>query len=82
LLGTLEIRTCGRTVICRGFGAHAAGLGCVFTRGLFASGVLTRFACTFAAVTAIAVTRAAFAALVVFGSAGAFGRGVAVGRLV
>jgi hypothetical protein len=82
LLGTLEIRTWSRTVICRGFGAHAAGFGCVFTRGLFASGVLTRFACAFAAVTAVAVTRASFAALIVFGCAGAFGCGVAVGRLV
>jgi hypothetical protein len=82
LLGTLEIRTWSRTVICRGFGAQAAGFGCVFNWGLFASGVLTRFACAFAAVTAVAVTRAPFAALVVFGCAGAFGCGVAVGRLV
>jgi hypothetical protein len=82
LLGTLEIRTWSRTVIGRGFGAQAAGLGCVFTRGLFASGVLTRFSSAFAAVTAVAVARAAFAALVVFGCVGAFGCGVAVGRLV
>jgi hypothetical protein len=82
LLGTLEIRTWSRTVLSRGFGAQAAGLGCVFTRGLFASGVLTRFSSAFAAVTAVAVARAAFAALVVFGCAGAFGCGVAVGRLV
>jgi hypothetical protein len=82
LLGTLEIRTWRRAVIGRGFGAQAAGLGCVFSWGLFASGVLTRFACAFAAVAAVAVTRAAFAALAVFGCVGAFGCGVAVGRLV
>jgi hypothetical protein len=82
LLGTLEIRTWSRAVISRGFGAQAAGLGGVFTRGLFACGVLTRFASAFAAVTAVAVTRAAFAALTVFGCAGAFGRGVAVCCLV
>jgi hypothetical protein len=82
LLGTLEIRTWSRTVICRGFGAQAAGLGCVFSWGCLACCVLTCFTCAFAAVAAVAVTRAAFAALTVFGGAGAFGCGVVVARLV
>jgi hypothetical protein len=67
LLGTLEIRTWGRAVISRSFCVHAAGLGGVFTSGLFACGVLTRFASAFSAVSAISVTRTAFAALTVFG---------------
>jgi hypothetical protein len=82
LLGTLKIRTWSSAVISRSFCVHAAGLGSLFTRGLLACGVLTCFASAFAAVTAVAVTRAAFAALAVFGCVGAFGCGVAVGRLV
>jgi hypothetical protein len=82
LLGTFEIRTWGRAVFSRRFCALAAGLGDVIARGLLACGLLACFASAFAAVTAIAVTRAAFAALIVFGCAGAFGRGVGVCRLV
>jgi hypothetical protein len=82
LLGTLEVRAWGRTVIGRGFGAHAAGLGGVFSWGYLACCVLTCFTCAFAAVAAVAVTRAAFAALTVFGGAGAIGCGVAVGWIV
>lgn len=82
MLGTLEIRAWRRAVIGRGFGAHAAGLGGVFSWGCLACCVLTCFTCAFAAVAAVAVTRAAFAALTVFGGAGAFGCGVVVARLV
>ena len=81
MLGTLEIRAWCRAVICGSFGAQAAGLGGVFSWGLLASCVLTDFASAFTAVAAVAVTRAAFAALTVFGGAGAFGCGVAVCRL-
>ena len=80
LLGALEIRAWGRAVISRGLGAHAAGLGCVLGWSWLACCVLTSFACAFAAVASVTVTRAAFAALTVFGSAGAFGCGVDVCR--
>jgi hypothetical protein len=82
LLGTLKIRAWGRAVISWGFGAHAVVLGGVFSWGYLACCVLTYFACAFAAVAAVAVTRAAFPALTVFGGAGALGCGVAVARLV
>jgi hypothetical protein len=82
LLGTLEVRAWGRAVIGRGFGAHAAGFGGVFSWGYLACCVLTCFTCAFAAVAAVAVTRAAFAALTVFGGAGAFGCGGVVAGLV
>jgi hypothetical protein len=81
-LGPFKIRAWGRTVIGQGLGAHAAGLGGVFGWGLLASCVLTCFASAFAAVTAVAVPRAAFAALTVFGSAGAFDCGVGVSVLI
>lgn len=82
MLGTLKIRAWGRAVIGRGFGAHGAGLGSVFSWGCLACCVLTSFTCAFAAVAAIAVTRAAFPALTVFGGAGAIGCGVVVAGLV
>jgi hypothetical protein len=82
LLGTLEIRAWGRAVLGRGFGALAAGLGGVIAGGLITCWLLACLASAFTAVTAVTVTRAAFAALTVFGCAGAFGWGVGVCRLV
>ena len=82
MLSTLEIRARGRAVLCRGFGALAAGLGGVIAGGLITYWVLSCLASAFTAVAAVTVTRAAFAAFIVFSCAGTFGWGVGVCRLV
>ena len=63
LLRTLKVRAWCRAVFAVGFGSS----GCCVHIGLgfFAGVVLARFACTFAAVTAVTVTRAALTAFAV-----------------
>jgi hypothetical protein len=78
LLGTLEIRAWSRAVFGRGIGTQTLRFGAVMAGGWIDRRVLPSFASTFAAVTAIAVTRAAFAAFTVFGRAGAFGASASV----
>jgi len=78
LLGTLEIRAWSRAVISLGFSALAGWLGGVITRGLISGCVRACFTRTFAAVTAVTVTRAAFAAFTVFGCTSALCCGVGV----
>jgi hypothetical protein len=70
LLGPLEIRAWGWAVIGRDFCTLAVGLGGVIARGLIVCRVRTCFASAFAAVTAVAVARAAFTALIVLSWAG------------
>ena len=78
LLCTLEIRAWGRAVFYLGFSALAGWLGGVIACGLISCCVRACFTRAFAAVTAVAVTRAAFAAFTVFGCATALCCGVGV----
>lgn len=82
LLGTLEIRAWSRAVISLGFSALAGWLGAVITRGLISGCVRACFTRAFAAVTAVTVTRAAFAPFTVFSCASALWCGVGVRCLV
>lgn len=82
MLGTLEIRARCRAVFCLGFSALARWLGRVITRGLISCCVRACFTSAFAAVTAVAVTRAAFAAFTVFGCTIALCCGVGICSLL
>ncbi len=76
MLCTLEIRAWGRAVFHLGFSALAGWLGGVIACGLISCCVRACFTRAFAAVTAVAVTRAAFAAFTVFSCASALSCGV------
>ena len=78
MLCTLEIRAWGRAVFRLGFSALACWLGGVIACGLIRCCVRACFTRAFAAVTAVAVTRAAFAAFTVFGCTSALCCGVGV----
>lgn len=78
MLCTLEIRAWGRAVFRLGFSALACWLGGVIDCGLISCCVRACFTRAFAAVTAVAVARAAFAAFTVFGCTSALCCGVGV----
>lgn len=82
MLGTLEIGALGRAVFRLGFNALAGWLGGVIACGLISCCVRACFTRAFAAVTAVAVTRTAFAAFTVFGCAMALCCGVGVCSLL
>ncbi len=69
MLGTFEIGALSRALICLCITAQTAWLCAVIACSLLACRVLTCFTSAFAAITAVAVTRAAFAAFTVFGGA-------------
>ena len=78
MLCTLEIRAWGRAIFRLGFSTLAYWLGGVIACGLISCCVRACFTRAFAAVTSVAVTRAAFAAFTVFGCACALCCGVGV----
>lgn len=81
MLGTFKIRAWRRAIVGRGIGTQTLGFDVVIAGDLVGR-FLPSFASTFAAVTAVAVTRAAFAAFTVLCGAGAFGCCVGVCSLV